>query len=103
MCIRDSVNGDGHLDLMIGEQRAVGGNTPENPNARLMVLFGDSQGNFVVQEVAVGYGNHESRLADLDADGDLDILGKPFLWDTPVSYTHLDVYKRQAPGGRRSP
>ena len=82
------VNGDGHLDLMIGEQRAVGGDTPENPDARLMVLFGDSQGNFAVQEVAVGYGNHESRLADLDADGDLDILGKPFLWDTP----RLDVW-----------
>lgn len=82
------INRDGHLDLMIGEQRAVGGETPENPAARLMVLFGDSQGNFVVQEVAVGYGNHESRLADLDADGDLDILGKPFLWDTP----RLDIW-----------
>jgi hypothetical protein len=43
--------------------------------------------------VSVGIGNHESRLADLDGDGDLDILSKP--------------YTRQAPGidvllGRRS-
>ncbi len=82
------INGDTHLDLLIGEQRALGGDAPENSDARLMALYGDGQGLFNVQEVALGYGNHESRLADLDDDGDLDILGKPFLWDTP----RLDIW-----------
>ena len=88
------INGDAHLDLLIGEQRALGGSAPENPAARLMALYGDGQGVFSVQEVAVGYGNHESQLADLDGDGDLDILGKPFLWETP----RLDVWL-QGPAG----
>ena len=38
--------------------------------------------------VSTGIGNHESRIADLDGDGDLDILTKPYTWDTP----RLDVW-----------
>jgi len=82
------IDGDGHLDILIGEQRAVAGDTPENPAARLLALLGDGQGAFVAQDVATGFDNHESRLGDLDGDGDLDILGKPFLWETP----RLDVW-----------
>ncbi len=82
------IDGDDQLDILIGEQRALGGSTPENPAARLLALLGDGQGGFAVHEVAAGYGNHESRLGDLDGDGDLDILGKPFLWETP----RLDVW-----------
>ena len=36
-----------------------------------------------MDEVATGFGNHESKLADLDGDGDLDILGKPFREGVP--------------------
>jgi hypothetical protein len=26
---------------------------------------------------------HSLQIADLDGDGRLDILGKPYIWDTP--------------------
>ncbi len=73
------VNGDGNLDIFSAEMRIGGG----NPGARMWVLLGDGAGRFATTIVATGLGNHESRLGDLDGDGDLDILGKPFNWDTP--------------------
>jgi hypothetical protein len=33
--------------------------------------------------VVVGHGWDETRLVDLDGDGDLDPLNKPFNWDAP--------------------
>lgn len=88
----DDVNGDGHLDIFIGEMRFAEGHTNSNPNARTLLLVGDGQGNFTVETVATGFGQHESRLGDLDGDGDLDILGKPFTWDTP----RLDIWLNAA-------
>jgi hypothetical protein len=73
------VDGDGHLDIFCAEMRLDGGNS----DAKMWIFLGDGQGNFTKHEVATGYGNHESRLADLDGDGDLDILGKPYNWQTP--------------------
>jgi len=81
------VDGDGNLDIFIGEMRRYNA-SKENPDARTVILLGDGAGGFSVQEVATGFGNHESRLGDLDGDGDLDILGKPFLWETP----RLDIW-----------
>jgi hypothetical protein len=31
---------------------------------------------------------HEGRIVDLDGDGDLDILGKPYTWQAP----RLDIW-----------
>ena len=73
------VNADGHLDIFVAEMRLHGG----NEDAGMWIFLGDGAGSFTRTEVAVGYGNHESRLGDLDGDGDLDILGKPYDWDTP--------------------
>ena len=73
------VNGDGNLDVFCAEMRLNG----NNPDAKMWLFFGDGQGNFTRQVIATGFGNHESRVADLDGDGDLDILGKPYNWDTP--------------------
>ena len=76
-------NADGNLDIFIGEMRFPDNHKKSNPDARALLLMGDGQGNFTMETVAAGFGHHESRLADLDGDGDLDILGKPFTWDTP--------------------
>lgn len=82
------VNGDGHLDIFVAEMRFATNTPNHNPGAQMWVLLGDSQGQFNPTVVAEGYGNHESRLGDLDGDGDLDILGKPYTWDTP----RLDIW-----------
>ena len=45
---------------------------------------------------ATGIDNHESRVADLDGDGDLDIVGKPYSFDTP----RLDIWLNGGTGPR---
>ncbi len=78
------VNQDSHLDIFVAEMRLNGG----NEGAKTRLFLGDGTGNFALEDIATGIGNHESKLADLDGDGDLDILGKPFNWDTP----RLDIW-----------
>ncbi len=79
-------NGDGFLDLFNAEMRL--GN---NPNAVTRILLGDGKGNFDDYIVHTGFGLHESRIADLDGDGDYDILGKPYTWDAP----RLDIWLQE--------
>lgn len=81
------VDGDGNLDIFCAEMRLNGG----NPRARMWLLLGDGRGGFTPTLIAEGIGNHESRLADLDGDGRIDILGKPYNWDTP----RLDIWLNQ--------
>jgi hypothetical protein len=71
-------NGDGHLDIFCGEM-----NLGNNPGAKIRILLGDGQGNFIHHLVSEGLGTHESKIADLDGDGDLDILSKPYNWEAP--------------------
>ena len=79
------VDGDGNLDVFCAEMGKWTEKSPtaDNPQAKMWIFFGDGKGNFRKEEVATGYGNHESRVADLDGDGDMDILGKPYNWDAP--------------------
>lgn len=76
-------NGDGNLDLFSAEMRLG-----KNPHAVTRILLGDGMGNFADYIVHTGFGLHESRIADLDGDGDYDILGKPYTWDAP----RLDIW-----------
>lgn len=87
-------NGDGYMDIFNAETRLR-----DNPDATIRILLGDGKGNFTLQEVNKGYGLHESRIADLDGDGDYDILGKPFKWETP----RLDIWLQEgtAPSNAR--
>jgi len=78
------LNNDGHLDIFCAEMRLSG----SNPASKMWILLGDGQGNFTKTAVAEGYDNHESRLADLDGDGRIDILGKPYNYQTP----RLDIW-----------
>ena len=79
------VDGDGNLDIYCAEMGKWISSTPNpsNPNARTWIFYGDGRGNFEKSLVSLGYGTHEGRLADLNGDGRLDILAKPYNWDTP--------------------
>jgi hypothetical protein len=79
-------NRDGHLDIWVAEMRLG-----ENSDAKNMILLGDGKGHFETQIINEGFGNHESKIADLDGDGDYDILGKPYIWETP----RLDIWINQ--------
>ncbi|MEM7133170.1 MAG: Ig-like domain-containing protein [Chloroflexota bacterium] len=81
------INEDGHLDIFNAEM----GNPGDGVNADSIIFYGDGAGNFQSQTVSVGIANHESRVADLDGDGDLDILTKPFKFGVP----RLDIFLNQ--------
>lgn len=77
-------DGDGNNDIWYAEM-TLGGNT----EALNRILFGDGQGNFPRDAVVSrGIDVHDSEIADLDGDGDLDILGKPYDGDAP----RLDIW-----------
>jgi hypothetical protein len=77
-------NGDGNLDIFVAEMRISG----ENPDAKMRILLGDGQGNFEDYVINTGFGNHESRIIDLNGDGFYDIVGKPYNWEVP----RLDIW-----------
>jgi hypothetical protein len=83
-------NGDGNLDIWNAEMTLF-----DNTHARNRILLGDGNGNFT-QEILVSEGIdlHESEMEDLDGDGDLDILGKPYNGDSP----RLDIWLQNGTG-----
>ena len=78
-------NNDGKLDVFCGEMRLDSKNT----DSKLWIFLGDGKGEFTKKEIAVGFGVHEAKTEDLDGDGDIDILGKPYNWETP----RLDIWE----------
>ncbi len=86
----EDVDGDGNLDIFVAEMGTPGHGT----SATAWVYYGDGTGLFDQHIVSVGVANHESRVADLDGDGDMDILTKPFSMGAP----RIDVFlNRQSP------
>ncbi|HVN05936.1 MAG TPA: VCBS repeat-containing protein [Bryobacteraceae bacterium] len=82
-------NRDGNLDIFCGEQRLNG----QNPDSKIYIFLGDGKGNFKPTVAATGYDSHESKLADLDGNGALDLLVKPYNWETP----RLDIFLNMGP------
>ncbi len=83
-------DGDGNLDIWNAEMTLF-----NNTNATNRILLGDGKGNFT-KEIIISQGIdlHESEIADLDGDGDIDILGKPYDGDAP----RLDVWLQNGTG-----
>lgn len=78
------LDGDSHLDIFAAEMNLDG----KSPRARAWIFLGDGHGSFTPRVISEGVDHHESRIADLDGDGDLDVLAKPYNGDTP----RIDVF-----------
>ncbi len=92
------IDGDGNLDIFCAEMAKWHEKQKEsdNPNAKAWIFYGDGQGHFRQTEFATGIGFHEAQLGDLDGDGDIDILDKPYNWEVP----RVDVWLNNGTGGR---
>ena len=76
-------DGDGDIDILTAEMRLNAGD-----EAVFRLMINDGAGTFTEKVLALGVDNHESKLADIDGDGDIDIVVKPFNTDVP----RLDVW-----------
>lgn len=96
------INGDGNLDILNGEQAkwTRGKPDPDNADARARIFYGDGKGNFQLKELVSGLCFHEAKLGDLDGDGDLDILNKPYALGTPRVDVWLNNGTKKKPLGR---
>lgn len=70
------MNGDGNLDIFCAEMAAWW--IYQRNDAKAWILYGNGKGDFTHTLLSQGICHHESRIGDLDGDGDVDILGKPF-------------------------
>lgn len=93
------VDGDGNLDIFTAEMAkwTEARQDSDNPNAKAWIFYGDGKGHFRQTEFASGVGFHEARVADLNGDGRMDILNKPYNWEAP----RVDVWLQEAPSGKQ--
>jgi Xylose isomerase-like TIM barrel/FG-GAP-like repeat/FG-GAP repeat len=93
------IDGDGNLDIFAAEQGKWTRERTEldNPDASAWILYGDGKGGFRTTLLAKGQGWHDSKIADVDGDGDLDIVQHPYAWDAP----RVDVWLQGGTGDVR--
>ncbi|MEM9563169.1 MAG: FG-GAP-like repeat-containing protein [Actinomycetota bacterium] len=77
------LNGDGHLDIFTAEMYLPNVGDSAKANAREIILLGDGTGDFTLHSISQGADNHESKLVDVNGDGRLDIVNKPFDFNAP--------------------
>jgi len=87
------INGDGNLDIFAAEMAkwTESRPDPDNPEATAWILYGDGAGHFRKTVFSTGIDFHEARVADLNGDGLLDILDKPYNWEAPRVDVWLQV------------
>lgn len=93
------IDGDGNLDIFAAEMAKWTEKRPDpdHPGATAWIFYGDGKGGFRQTIFSTGIGFHEARVADLDGDGDMDILDKPYNWGAP----RVDVWLQDGTGPRR--
>jgi hypothetical protein len=92
------VDGDGNLDIFAAEMaKWTRGDAVDNPSATAWILYGNGKGEFRRTVLITGDGWHEGKLADLDGDGDLDVLNKPYTWQAP----RVDIWLNNGTSRRR--
>jgi len=74
------LNGDGNLDLMVHNDNYIGARP----------FFGNGDGGFLVGTGLEWDPLRDLRLADLDADGDMDLAAVSFYWKAAVFYNNGD-------------
>jgi hypothetical protein len=84
-------DGDGNLDILCAEQRLDGA----NPESKAYIFYGDGKGNFTKTVVpgSEGLDFHEAKVVDLDGNGRLDIVAKPYNYGSP----RIDIFMNQGP------
>jgi hypothetical protein len=87
------IDGDGYLDIFAAEMAkwTESARAPDNPHATAWIFYGDGQGHFRKTVFAEGIDFHEARVADLNGDGRLDVLDKPYTWEAPRVDVWLQV------------
>lgn len=73
------INSDGAQDIFIAEMRL----NDSNSDAQTTIFYGHGNGTFTQDTIATGMGMHEAKIGDLNGDSYLDIVAKPYNWDTP--------------------
>ncbi|MGL4632144.1 MAG: FG-GAP-like repeat-containing protein [Leadbetterella sp.] len=93
------IDRDGNLDIFCAEMAKWDEKKtkPDNAKAEAFILYGDNLCNFRKTTFKKGFGFHEARVADIDGDGDYDVLSKPYNWEAP----RLDVWFQNGIGAKR--